>query len=149
MCLPNAKQVHKVEREWEHAGLLCAVVQAHKGGSRCGYVRVPPGHPMHGKDCDDVDVQVHGGLTFSEEEPCAHEDGIGHWFGFDCAHFGDQLYEPGNEPDFELELRKRWAIEHPEWEHLHDNDHWWTHDEVVAETEQLAEQLAAMTVVAP
>ena len=42
MCLPNAENVFKVESEWEHAGLECAVVVAVKGGHRCGYVRVPP-----------------------------------------------------------------------------------------------------------
>jgi hypothetical protein len=44
-----------------------------------GYVRLPEGHPFEVLDYDDIDVSVHGGLTFSE-------DG---WIGFDTAHAGD------------------------------------------------------------
>jgi hypothetical protein len=62
-------------------------------GYRCGYVRLPKGHPWHSKDYCDVDreVNVHGGLTFGEADtPC---DGEGKddawWIGFDCAHSRD------------------------------------------------------------
>jgi len=48
-----------------------------------GYVRVPEGHPWAGLDYVDIDVQVHGGLTYSA-------DG---WIGFDAMHSGD--YWPG------------------------------------------------------
>src|SRR6516164_5088182 len=92
MCLPV--KPFAVEREWPHMGLLCAVVMAREGGHRCGYVRVGPVHPDHGKKYDDVDVDVHGGLTFGEIEPCAHEDGQGFWFGFDCAHCDDAAFDP-------------------------------------------------------
>lgn len=136
MCLPNAKHVYKIEKEWEHAGLLCAVVQGREGSNRCGYVRVPPTHPFHGKHYDDVDVNVHGGLTFASVEPCAHDDGIGWWFGFDCAHAGDCSHDPANPPDY----MKKLIAENPTlWR---DNEHFWTHNEVVYETEKLAEQLA-------
>lgn len=60
-------------------------------GYRCGYVRVPKGHPWHGKDWDEVDCEVHGGLTFAEAD--VHCDKPGEddawWVGFDCAHGGD------------------------------------------------------------
>lgn len=35
-------------------------------GTHNGYVAVPPTNKYHGKRYDDVDVEVHGGLTFSE-----------------------------------------------------------------------------------
>src|SRR5258708_15897314 len=92
MCLPV--KPYKIEREWYHHGLQCAVVQGREGFNRCGYVRVPPGHPAHGKDYDDVNVRVHGGLTFGSIENCEHEDGTGFWFGFDCAHFRDSYLNP-------------------------------------------------------
>src|SRR5258708_4716544 len=93
MCLPV--KPYKIEREWKHAGLSCAVVLAREAAHRCGYVRVPPGHPMFGKGYDDPDVDVHGGLTFAELEPCKeHEGGQGWWFGFDCHHFNDMGYDP-------------------------------------------------------
>lgn len=36
--------------EWEHAGLPCLALRGPEfSGHWCGYVAVPPGHPMHGK----------------------------------------------------------------------------------------------------
>jgi hypothetical protein len=73
-------------------------------GALCGYVGAPPGHPWHGAGYNDVDVSVHGGLTFAascqENAPEGH--GICHvpepgrpadvwWLGFDCAHGGDVI----------------------------------------------------------
>lgn len=49
----------------------------------CGYVLLPEGHPLYGADYDDVDFEVHGGLTFAG-------DLYGVWaLGFDCAHYMD------------------------------------------------------------
>jgi hypothetical protein len=58
---------------------------------RCGYVRVPAGHPWHGKDYDHVDADVHGGLTFAEPDTDCSKGGEDNawWLGFDCAHAGD------------------------------------------------------------
>jgi hypothetical protein len=144
MCLPNAKNVYKVEREWEHVGLLCAVVQGREGSNRCGYVRVPPTHPDHGKDYNDVDVDVHGGLTYAQIEPCSdHLDGIGYWFGFDCAHSGDASHDPDNPAPWYVDMQKR----HPGVFDRNYYEHFWSHAEVVAETERLAEGLVARTTV--
>lgn len=139
MCLPVAEHVFKVEREWEHAGLLCAVVQGREGGHRCGYVRVPPGHPAHGKDYNYVDVEVHGGLTFASVEPCAHEDGTSWWFGFDCNHLGDASYDPDNLPQHEIDFRAKY----PQFARAEYGENFWSQGEVERETERLAEQLAA------
>ena len=81
-----AKGVHE-GYEWE--------VTNNGIGYRCGYVRVPPGHPWHGKDYDSVEPypDVHGGLTFAEaDEHCGKggEDDAW-WLGFDCAHLGDAV----------------------------------------------------------
>jgi len=71
--------------EWE--------VTSNRMGYRCGYVRVPAGHPWHGKDYDDVDPhpEVHGGLTFAESDTDCGKGGEDNawWLGFDCAHAGD------------------------------------------------------------
>lgn len=91
--------------EWRHAGFPCLIARG-PIGPLCGYVGLPPGHPMHGKGYDDVhrsDGQQlehgHGGLTYAAE--CQPPPGkICHvpregepedvwWVGFDCAHFGD------------------------------------------------------------
>jgi hypothetical protein len=148
MCLPIGPGV-KIEREWVHAGLNCAVTQTSYGAHRCGYVRVPPGHPLHGKefsaDNDRVDhLQAHGGVTFSEIEPCAHEDGVGWWFGFDCCHAYDARFDPDADLEkMEIETREMYRImmRLP----ILREGHYWTEDEVAAECEQLAEQLAAVT----
>lgn len=91
MCLGLAiKRPNDVLARGEHAGFEWMVVQNGRG-YRCGYVRVPVGHPWHGKSYHDVDADAHGGLTFDEpDEPCdkGGPDNA-HWFGFDCAHAGD------------------------------------------------------------
>lgn len=51
-------------------GFACFVNRPTLHGALCGYVAIPPGHPWHGKDHDDIheadpDLEVHGGLTFS------------------------------------------------------------------------------------
>lgn len=143
MCLPV--KPFKVEREWEFAGLKCAVVQAREGGHRCGYVRVPPGHAAHGKPYDDVDVQVHGGLTFGDAEPCEHEDGQGYWFGFDCAHHMDASFEAVFNENWSDNTKRVWKMygDHKS-PFLREHEHYWLQTEVEKETEQLAQQLAAM-----
>lgn len=76
--------------EGEHLGFKWTVV--HNGmGYRCGYIRVPKNHPWHGKGYDDINADVHGGLTFAEKDvPCGQgELDDGYWVGFDCAHCRD------------------------------------------------------------
>lgn len=91
MCLSIAINHPKtVLSQGTHRGF--EFVTVHNGmGYRCGYVRVPNGHPWHGKGYDAVSADVHGGLTFADADmPCGKggaDDGT--WFGFDCAHCGD------------------------------------------------------------
>jgi hypothetical protein len=93
--------------EWRYRALPCLIVR-NSGGALCGYVGLPPGHPMHGVGYDDVELapdddgdtypRVHGGLTFSdrchEGGHICHVAGTGEpddvwWLGFDCSHGGD------------------------------------------------------------
>jgi len=73
-----------------------------------GYVIIPKDHILHGKDYDHINVDIHGGLTFSdlitkdfmkrwnedeqdENSKLKNED-EGCWIiGFDTAHPGDSL----------------------------------------------------------
>lgn len=66
-------------------GFDCEIREIEWSGHLCGYVKIPEGHPSHGKDYFDIDVDVHGGLTYGQ----FRDDG--YWIGFDCAHFGDLL----------------------------------------------------------
>lgn len=64
-----------------------------------GYVLIPNGNPLHGKRYTDIDVDIHGGLTFSEivdaemiESWGLDVEDEGKWcVGFDTAHFSDTL----------------------------------------------------------
>jgi len=84
--------------------LDCVMVRNEVMGNWCGYVGVPPGHPLHGKSYEGVDVEVHGGLTFADgcDETAEEGHGICHipdpgrpddvwWLGFDCAHAWDTM----------------------------------------------------------
>lgn len=48
-----------------------------------GYVSLPPDHPYHGADYDEIPVDVHGGITYGDA------DGEDWKVGFDTAHSGD------------------------------------------------------------
>lgn len=88
MCLSIAvENPNHVLSKGKHLGYEWATV-CNNYGYRCGYVRVPLGHPWHGKGYDDVSVEVHGGLTFAESDvPCdAPGPDTDWWLGFDCAH---------------------------------------------------------------
>jgi hypothetical protein len=152
MCLPV--NPFKIEKEWKHAGLKCAVVQAREASHRCGNVRVPPGHRMYGKPYDETaELEVHGGITFSEQEPCTEEDGKGWWFGFDFCHLQDAMFDP--DPDYatlseeaktvlETMGRIRGDVSLKVYGKLTSrHEHFWTLAEVERECEWLAEQLAA------
>lgn len=97
------------KRQWidEATDLDCLMVRHGSSGHWCGYVGVPPGHPWHGKDYGDLDVSVHGGLTYADfcmenagEEAICHVPEPGRpdhvwWLGFDCGHAWDR--RPGME----------------------------------------------------
>ena len=102
----------------ELTGMPCLAVRANPWqGSWCGYVAVPPGHPYHGKDYDEVPVAVHGGLTFSEgcnedgpiERAVCHIPEPGQpadvwWLGFDCGHCMDIM------PAYRTYLPEMWDL---------------------------------------
>lgn len=107
MCLSIAvNRPDDVLATGEHAGLEWVV--AHNGfGHRCGYAKVLPGHPYYGKgymDDETSSIEVHGGLTFAEADENCGKGGPdnGWWFGFDCAHDGD-------DPDPSLPNSRSWT----------------------------------------
>jgi len=62
-----------------------------------GYVMVTSSHDLYKKDYqnDELNLEVHGGLTFSrkfsvKDAPEKEE----WWFGFDCHHFCDDYMHP-------------------------------------------------------
>lgn len=88
------------------------------GGWGNGYVVIPEGHSMHGVHYDNIPVDVHYGLTFSElvddgikDHWQLNDEDVGAWIvGFDTLHYGDDINK-------------------------------WPKDAVQAETDRLKEQL--------
>jgi hypothetical protein len=91
--------------QWTDAdtGLPC-MIQRNHFGALCGYVGVSRAHPDYGKDYEQVEVSVHGGLTYAATcDPWFDPEtgqGICHvpepgepddvwWLGFDCGHAFD------------------------------------------------------------
>ena len=101
----------------EENGIRWATCEAPLYGAINGYVQLPDGHPWRGLDYDNIDVEVHGGLTYAS----------GDWIGFDCLHCGD--YWPGQE--------KRYGIGKC------DSDTVWNAEMVAAEARALARKVAA------
>jgi len=86
----------------KQTGLPCLIVRnGEVTGALCGYVGVTKGHWCYGKDYDNLELNVHGGLTFAggcmkenKEHGLCHivepgEDQDVWWLGFDCAHAWD------------------------------------------------------------
>lgn len=79
------------------SGFSC-FVQRNQLGAWCGYVGVPETHSSFGKKYSDLEVDVHGGPTFSGKcggHIChAPKPGMPEkvwWIGFDCGHGGDLI----------------------------------------------------------
>lgn len=76
------------EKEWKNGEFNCKIIFTQLG-HRCGYVGVPKGHPMFGRDYNKCieDIDCHGGLTYSGFRDDNSKE---YWyFGFDCAHADD------------------------------------------------------------
>ena len=124
------------EEEFTHAGLPCQIKRSPGLGHLCGYVGVPPNHPYAGLDYDDVDVEVHGGLTFSAKDTLELGFQAGYyWFGFDCAHSRDYT-PPIDEQVQAIHFEVTGRVGPGE----HETYRNWEY--VIAETKYLAEQLA-------
>lgn len=108
----------EIVKTWKHSNLTC-VVRHGIFNCPCGYVKLPEDHPLYGVNyteySDCVDIDVHGGVTFS-----GNMVGMDGWFvGFGMAHFED--FDPH---DWKRNIR---AVE-----------------ECERETDRLADQLADM-----
>jgi hypothetical protein len=139
--------------QWQHAGYACLMVRHDRLGHWCGYVGVDAAHPAYGKEYNDCDVEVHGGLTYAAScgdsichvpEPGMPEDVW--WLGFDCAHLSDlspaivvgEMAERRLLPDELAEKLRQINTRHLREDTYRDLPY------VKRETECLAEQLRAL-----
>lgn len=141
---------------------LDCMIHRNGAGALCGYVGVPADHPYYGQDYDNVDVEVHGGLTYANKcsEQATEEHGICHipepgrsediwWLGFDCAHAQDlcpgmeattrKFYEPGG-PLFDKKETHDKIKSNPMFRDTYKDV-----DYVKSEIENLAQQIKRVT----
>lgn len=97
--MSDTKQIH----DFEYKGFDCSVIEYSFGEKVasmhlsslpnewwCGYVMIPKGHKYFEKDYDEIDVSVHGGLTFGGGFHVAKSKNGGKFaIGFDFQHFND------------------------------------------------------------
>ena len=69
------------------------------GTHPCAYVKIPKGHPYYGKFYDDVNLDVHGGLTYSGNIGHVEKGSRSFYLGWDYAHAYD--YYGGYEKEFQ------------------------------------------------
>lgn len=80
----------KQESRFEYKGFPCVVLFMPMG-YRCGYVGLLKGNKYYKKKYDDIPVDCHCGLTYSEPGLFGQNDNDTWWIGFDCGHFCDGL----------------------------------------------------------
>lgn len=100
---------------------------------RCGYVGLPLGHKLQGKEYNDLNYEVHGGLTYSSNTAPFIKDGFGWYLGFDCAHWDDGM---------DIETMKQYGASQEViniWQHLDGEVR--TKEYVLQELKNLVEQI--------
>ena len=104
---------------WVHRGIQCAVHHHNRIGCLNGYALIPDGHPLEKDEAwgacyaSEALLDVHGGMTFG---PAKVEGG--HVVGFDTNHLHDKT-----------ELNPTgWRV--------------WSLEQVMRETERMADQIA-------
>ncbi len=77
---------HTIEKQWVTEAGLNAYILYVNGSHHCGYVESP--EKFRGDNYDEhYDIDVHGGLTFSDTIEDIDEPWL---FGFDAAHSDDK-----------------------------------------------------------
>jgi hypothetical protein len=83
--------------DFRYRGFPCMILRSDVTGALCGYLGVGPSHPWYQASYDDVDVWVHGGLTYGNfcqgdlcHVPLPEDPFVNPWWlGFDCSHAWD------------------------------------------------------------
>lgn len=95
------------------------------GGSLTAYLGIPSEHPLAGFQYNDLPLECHGGLTFSEAGSGKERPAGFWWYGWDYAHFGDRSF---------YDLKYPWEADAKEW----------TVEEVEADAKQTIEGFKAL-----
>lgn len=91
------------------------------GSHPCCYVEIPDNHPLYLEKYDDIEIECHGGLTFSSSKLTGiDETGLKWFIGWDFAHCDDYYCSPvGSDV----------------------KGHKWTLDELICEVDNVCKQL--------
>lgn len=120
--------------EWiqEPSGYKCRIRRNEGTGTLCGYVGIPKehrfwgiGYEMSHVELSEIEVDVHGGLTYSAEG----DDGWW-YFGFDTNHYDDfspAIVELLIKSKYEFKdngLRFHDCMNYRTWEYVEDQIYW-------------------------
>lgn len=74
------------------------------------YIKIPKDHKYYGKDYGEIDLDVHGGVTYSNEGlNISKNQRIEGWFvGWDYAHYGDYI-------GYDLIVPKIYRVDGKKW----------------------------------
>ena len=95
---------------FNYRGYKCLIIRHPEFLHLCGYVGIPEGHKYYKKHYDEVPLEVHGGLSFSD---FWEDENDGLWYlGFDTGHAWD--LSPGMHRRNEPTKSKYWidGVEH-------------------------------------
>lgn len=70
-------------------GFTCVIRRPFDKGHLCGYVGLPEGHKSFGSPYAEIEVDIHGGLTYASHDVAEYNGPGLWWIGFDCDHYGD------------------------------------------------------------
>lgn len=111
------ERICRVLHKGEYKGFKFVIVSY--GTHPCSYVFLPKGHRYYGESYENIDINCHCGLTFSDNDlvfnPLLNEDWV---IGWDYAHWGDYMGY-----------------------YINENDKKWTTEELFEEVKQVIEQL--------
>lgn len=99
--------------DWFEEGIRRVVKNIH-GSHFTQYFGIPREHPLAGFSYEDIPLNCHGGLTFSDEG--REENGLPEgfwWYGWDYAHSGDYTHTgiPAVEKKQKKLNEKDWTLE--------------------------------------
>ena len=81
--LERVKRMPIQEKRFEYYGFPCVILFMPMG-YRCGYVGVSVDHKYYGAVYDEIPIDCHCGLTYSDSRLHGQEDKHTWWIGFDC-----------------------------------------------------------------
>jgi len=87
MEIYKSGRVHEVLIQDTYRGYEYVIVTY--GSHPCAYVKMLENSKNYEKNYDDIDINVHGGLTFGDDLTRVRKDLTGWYIGWDYAHLGD------------------------------------------------------------